>query len=130
MWFRAFPRQIIDMGVECIGKQIRREEMLILIKERRVREERLVSYQMLFDIILLSNRGESEEEVNEKGTQFRNKVNNLKPGGSRVGNFMPMSENGMDTYAFFVITCSLGRRTRIKTIMRENTKDEDLIIFK
>ena len=103
--------------------------MRILVKERRVK---YASCLMLFDIVVrrnLLNFEESKEEVNEKGTRFRDKVDKLKPEGSWVGNFMPMSEDDRDTYAFFMSTCPLDRSTGMKTIMRENIEDGNLIIF-
>lgn len=105
--------------------------MRILVQERRVREGQYVSRPMMFDIVLRPNCGESEEEVNEKGTRFRDKVDKLKPKGSWVGYFMPINEGEpIPPYAFFVITCPLGYRKRIKTIMGKSTKDGDLISFK
>ena len=106
--------------------------MRILVNERRVKEGQLVSCPMLFDIVFrsnLSNPEESKEEVNEKGTRFRNKVDELKPRGSWVGNFMPMSEDKVDRYAFFIITCPSGSRTIMKTIMKKITKDGNSIIL-
>ena len=106
--------------------------MKILAKIRRVRGGQFVSYQVFFDIVLRSfpNFEESKEEINKKGTQFRDKVNNLKPRGSWVGNFMPMSKDRKDTYAFFVITCSSGSSTKIKDIISKSIEDGDVITFR
>lgn len=109
--------------------------MIILIKERRVEKVPYIPYQnsphrMLFDIVFWPNCRESKKEVNKKGTRFRNKVvKKLKPGDNRVRNFMPMSEDIGDTYAFFVIICSLGSRTGIETIIRKSIEDGDLVFF-
>ena len=104
--------------------------MLILVKERRVREEELLSYRVLFDIVLWPYYGESDEKVNKKGNRFRNKADKLKPKGSWVGHFMPIGDGEVRPHAFFVITCSVGSRTKIKNIITKSTEDEDLLIFR
>lgn len=103
--------------------------MKISIKERMMGEAQLLNHQMLFDIIVRPYYGESEEKVNKKGNRFRNKVDKLKVRGSWVGNFMSISDGEVHPHAFFVITCPSGSRERMKTIMRENIEDGDLIIF-
>ena len=104
--------------------------MKISITERRTGEAQLLNHQMLFDIILWPYYGESKEKVNKKGNRFRNKVDKWKVRGSWVGNFMSISDGEVHPHAFFVITCPLGSMTRMKTIMKENIEDGDLIIFR
>jgi len=105
--------------------------MLILAKERRVREEELLSYRVLFDIVLWPCYGESKEKVNKKGNRFRNKVDKLKPKvGCWVGHFMPIGDGEVRPHAFFVITCSVGSRTEMRTNIRGNVEDGDLLIFR
>ena len=105
--------------------------MRILVKERRVREEELLSYKVLFDIVFWPYYGESDERVNKKGNRFRNKTDKLKPKvGCWVGHFMPIGDGEVRPHAFFVITCSVGSRTEMRTNIRGNVEDGDLLIFR
>jgi len=103
--------------------------MRILTREMMVKEEELLPYQMLFDIVLLPEFCEDKERVNKRGKQLRDKINNkLKGKNSWVGNFMPLSR--FELYAFFVVVCSSGSRTKIKNIITKSTEDEDLLVFR
>ena len=108
--------------------------MLVLVNEWRVKQGPYIPHLILFDIVFRPTRRESNKEVNEKGTRFRDKVvKKLKLGGNRVGNFMPMSEDDgaiYDTYAFCMIKCSLSSKTRMETFIRKNIEDGDLISFR
>jgi len=104
--------------------------MRISVKERRVREEELLSYKVLFDIVLWPYYGESDEKVNKKGNRFRNKTDKLKGRNDWVGHFMPIGDGEVRPHAFFVITCSVGSRMEMRTNMRGNVEDGDLLIFR
>lgn len=103
--------------------------MRILTREIGIKEEELLSYRMLFDIVLLPEFCENKERVNKRGKQLRDKINNkLKGKNAWVGNFMPVGE--LELYAFFVVVCSSGSRTKIKNIITKSTEDEDLLVFR
>ena len=104
--------------------------MRISVKERRVREEELLFYKVLFDIVLWPYYGESDEKVNKKGNRFRNKADKLKGRNDWVGHFMPIGDGEVRPHAFFVITCSVGSRTEMRTNIRGNVEDGDLLIFR
>jgi hypothetical protein len=103
--------------------------MRILTREMMIKKEKLLPYRMLFDIVLLPEFCEDKERVNKRGKQLRDRINNkLKGTNGWVGNFMPVGE--LELYAFFVVVCSSGSRTKIKNIITKSTEDEDLLIFR
>lgn len=102
--------------------------MKIFIKERKLGKEAFPPQQMLFDIVIKADYGENEKEANEKASRFRDKVDKLKRKDGWVGQFMPMPD--ANSYAFFVVTCFLGRRIKMKEFIEESIEDGDLLLFK